>query len=155
MPSAVWRGRAMELVCRLSVLGTMPLLQLSGELDLATLPQFRDQLVRAVGEHQGATLYVDVDGLHALDDAELPKRTVARQLAAGVLADEGLELVLPARGGQHVARHVPGHLHAGVDPGRVVDAEIVRDIALSAAGLLVEKFGGPSVKPVQPEQIEK
>jgi Protein of unknown function (DUF1553) len=32
-----------------------------------------------------------------------------------------------------------------------VDAEIVRDIALSVSGLLVEKFGGPSVKPQQPE----
>ena len=32
-----------------------------------------------------------------------------------------------------------------------VDAEIVRDIALSVSGLLVEKFGGPSVKPLQPE----
>ena len=29
-----------------------------------------------------------------------------------------------------------------------VDAEIVRDIALFVSGLLVEKFGGPSVKPV-------
>jgi hypothetical protein len=32
-----------------------------------------------------------------------------------------------------------------------VDAEIVRDIALAVSGLLVEKFGGPSVKPQQPE----
>jgi hypothetical protein len=32
-----------------------------------------------------------------------------------------------------------------------VDAEIVRDIALSASGLLTEKFGGPSVYPHQPE----
>ncbi len=32
-----------------------------------------------------------------------------------------------------------------------VDAEIVRDIALSVSGLLVERFGGPSVKPYQPE----
>jgi hypothetical protein len=32
-----------------------------------------------------------------------------------------------------------------------VDAEIVRDIALSTSGLLVEKLGGPSIKPVQPE----
>ncbi|HKQ78885.1 MAG TPA: PSD1 and planctomycete cytochrome C domain-containing protein [Blastocatellia bacterium] len=31
-----------------------------------------------------------------------------------------------------------------------VDAETVRDIALSVSGLLVEKFGGPSVKPYQP-----
>jgi hypothetical protein len=33
-----------------------------------------------------------------------------------------------------------------------VDAEIVRDIALSLSGLLVEKFGGPSVKPYQPDR---
>ncbi len=32
-----------------------------------------------------------------------------------------------------------------------MDAEKVRDIALSVSGLLVEKFGGPSVKPYQPE----
>jgi hypothetical protein len=32
-----------------------------------------------------------------------------------------------------------------------VDAEIVRDVALATAGLLVDKFGGPSVKPVEPE----
>ena len=32
-----------------------------------------------------------------------------------------------------------------------VEAETVRDIALSVSGLLVEKFGGPSVKPYQPD----
>ena len=32
-----------------------------------------------------------------------------------------------------------------------VDAEVVRDIALSASGVLKEGFGGPSVRPVQPE----
>ncbi len=32
-----------------------------------------------------------------------------------------------------------------------VDAEVVRDIALSTSGLLVERFGGPSAKPYQPE----
>ncbi|MEZ5355202.1 MAG: PSD1 and planctomycete cytochrome C domain-containing protein [Bryobacteraceae bacterium] len=31
-----------------------------------------------------------------------------------------------------------------------VEAEVVRDIALSVSGLLAEKFGGPSVKPYQP-----
>lgn len=31
-----------------------------------------------------------------------------------------------------------------------VDAEVVHDIALSVSGLLVEKFGGPSVKPYEP-----
>ncbi|MFN9433293.1 MAG: PSD1 and planctomycete cytochrome C domain-containing protein [Acidobacteriota bacterium] len=32
-----------------------------------------------------------------------------------------------------------------------VDAEVVHDIALSAAGLLKPRFGGPSVRPYQPE----
>ncbi|MBI3697393.1 MAG: DUF1553 domain-containing protein, partial [Acidobacteria bacterium] len=32
-----------------------------------------------------------------------------------------------------------------------VDAELVRDIALAASGLLVETFGGPSARPYQPE----
>jgi hypothetical protein len=32
-----------------------------------------------------------------------------------------------------------------------VDAEVVHDIALAVSGLLVEKFGGPSVRPYQPE----
>lgn len=32
-----------------------------------------------------------------------------------------------------------------------VDAELVRDIALAVSGLLTEKFGGPSVRPPQPE----
>ncbi|MDQ6759716.1 MAG: DUF1553 domain-containing protein, partial [Acidobacteriota bacterium] len=31
------------------------------------------------------------------------------------------------------------------------DAEVVHDIALSVSGLLVEKFGGPSVRPYQPD----
>jgi hypothetical protein len=32
-----------------------------------------------------------------------------------------------------------------------VDAETVRDVALSVSGLLNEKFGGPSVRPYQPD----
>ncbi len=32
-----------------------------------------------------------------------------------------------------------------------VDAEIVRDIALASSGLLTHRFGGPSVRPYQPE----
>jgi hypothetical protein len=32
-----------------------------------------------------------------------------------------------------------------------VDAENVRDIALSVSGLLVDKFGGPSVRPIEPD----
>jgi len=34
-----------------------------------------------------------------------------------------------------------------------MDAEMVRDYALTVSGLLVEKLGGPSVKPYQPEGV--
>jgi len=34
-----------------------------------------------------------------------------------------------------------------------MDAEMIRDYALSASGLLSEKIGGPSVKPYQPENL--
>jgi hypothetical protein len=34
-----------------------------------------------------------------------------------------------------------------------MDAEMVRDQALAASGLLIEKIGGPSVKPYQPEGV--
>ncbi|MFU8894389.1 MAG: DUF1553 domain-containing protein [Luteolibacter sp.] len=34
-----------------------------------------------------------------------------------------------------------------------LDAEVLRDMALSAAGLLVDRIGGPPVKPYQPEGI--
>lgn len=34
-----------------------------------------------------------------------------------------------------------------------LDAEQIRDLALSASGLLVEKWGGPSVKPYQPQGV--
>jgi hypothetical protein len=34
-----------------------------------------------------------------------------------------------------------------------MDAEMIRDYALAASGLLVPKIGGPSVKPYQPEGV--
>ncbi len=61
----------MELVCSLGLVGTSPMLQVSGEIDLATLPYFRDQLLRAISLHDGATLFVDLDGVTALDDTGL------------------------------------------------------------------------------------
>jgi len=58
----------MELVCSLALIGDTPVLQVSGEIDLATLPYFRDQLLRAISLHGGATLFVDLDGVTVLDD---------------------------------------------------------------------------------------
>jgi anti-sigma B factor antagonist len=61
----------MEIICHLATVGTRPVLQVSGEIDLATLPVMRDQLMRAVGQHAGATVWVDLDGVSALDDTGL------------------------------------------------------------------------------------
>lgn len=61
----------MELICSLTLLGDAPVLQVSGEIDLATLPYFRDQLVRAISLHHGRTVFVDLDGVSALDDTGL------------------------------------------------------------------------------------
>ena len=38
-------------------------------------------------------------------------------------------------------------------PRQRLDAEVIRDQALAAAGLLVRKVGGPSVRPYQPKEI--
>jgi len=47
----------------------------------------------------------------------------------------------------------PKNLLLSHGPRFRMDAEMLRDIALQASGLLVEKVGGPSVKPHQPANI--
>ncbi len=47
----------------------------------------------------------------------------------------------------------PSNLLLSRGPRFRMDAEMVRDYALEASGLLVEKIGGPSVKPYQPDGI--
>jgi hypothetical protein len=48
----------------------------------------------------------------------------------------------------------PGNVLMARGPRLRVDSEIVRDIALSSAGLLSQKIGGPSVFPPQPPGVE-
>ncbi len=50
-------------------------------------------------------------------------------------------------------RKDPKNLLLSRGPRFRMDAEMVRDYALSASGLLVPKIGGPSVKPYQPEGV--
>jgi hypothetical protein len=47
----------------------------------------------------------------------------------------------------------PGNVLLGRGPAFRLTAEMVRDNALAASGLLVPKTGGPSVKPYQPEGL--
>jgi anti-anti-sigma factor len=60
-----------DLSCRISTVGGGPLVSVAGELDLASAPTLRDALVRAIGDHRGATVIVDLDGVAALDDTGL------------------------------------------------------------------------------------
>ena len=49
----------------------LPVLQVSGEIDLATVPRFRDALHRLVTDHPATVVAVDLDGVLAVDDAGL------------------------------------------------------------------------------------
>ena len=59
----------MELTTRHTIVGQTPVLHLSGEVDLATLPRLADALVRLL--MGGGTCVVDLDGVVVLDDAAL------------------------------------------------------------------------------------
>ena len=80
----------MELVGRLSQVGTQHVLHLSGDIDMATLPQLHDHLVRAGALHLTTPLFVDLDGLLTLDDSGLGVLLGA----AGRFRERGADLVL-------------------------------------------------------------
>jgi anti-sigma B factor antagonist len=61
----------MDLVLRETDHDGVPVLSLSGEVDLATVPRLRDRLVQAAADHPGVTLIVDLDGVSLLDSAGL------------------------------------------------------------------------------------
>jgi anti-anti-sigma factor len=64
--------------------------QVSGEVDLATVPALRDRLLKAIIQRPGGELAVDLDGVTVLDDTAL-----GVLLAAAARARElGGELVL-------------------------------------------------------------
>ena len=90
----------MELVCSLGLVGTTPVLQVSGEIDLATLPYFRDQLLRATSLHSGATLVVDLDGVTVLDDTGLGMMLGT----AGRAREQGGDLVIVTNDERLLAR---------------------------------------------------
>jgi anti-anti-sigma factor len=60
-----------DLTCRLTSVGDDPVLSVSGEIDLSSVPGLRNSLVRAIDENRGRTVTVDLDGVSALDDAGL------------------------------------------------------------------------------------
>jgi anti-sigma B factor antagonist len=61
----------MDLHLRPATVGTIHLLMVSGEIDLATVPKFRNALIKLVGGHPGTMVAVDLDGVTACDDLGL------------------------------------------------------------------------------------
>ncbi len=55
----------------IEIVGTAPVLSLTGSVDLATVADLRDLLVRTISDHAGRTIIVDLDGVDALDDVGL------------------------------------------------------------------------------------
>ena len=55
--------------------------------------------------------------------------------------------------GKRVMQRDPENVLLARGPRHRVNAELVRDIVMASSGLLVEKIGGPSVKPYQPEGL--
>ena len=90
----------MDLIGRLTTISAAPVLHLSGEIDLATVPLLRDHLSRAMSLHAGDTLFVDLDGLTAVDDTGLGLLLGA----AGRCRELGAELVVVCTGERLLAR---------------------------------------------------
>lgn len=61
----------MDLHLRRVVIGSTPVLMASGEIDLATIPDLRNALVKLVGSQPGSVVGVDLDGVSACDDLGL------------------------------------------------------------------------------------
>jgi anti-sigma B factor antagonist len=63
--------RAVELHGSVDVVGSVPVLSLTGSVDLATVAELRDLLLRFTADHAGQWVVVDLDGVDALDDVGL------------------------------------------------------------------------------------
>ena len=61
----------MSLLCRSTVIGTLPVLHLSGDLDLGSLPAMHGAVTQIVTAHPGKLIAIDLDGVAVLDDAGL------------------------------------------------------------------------------------
>jgi anti-anti-sigma factor len=55
----------------IEIVGMVPVLSLSGAVDLATVAQLRDLLLRLAAEHPGQRVAVGLDGVSTLDDTGL------------------------------------------------------------------------------------
>jgi anti-sigma B factor antagonist len=104
-------SRAVDLVCRSVMVGNVPVLQVSGELDLASIPQFRDAVVRLIDQYAGVMAAVDLDGVSALDDTGLGVLLGA----AGRARELGGDVVLVCTGERLLQRFERSGLSRAID----------------------------------------
>jgi anti-sigma B factor antagonist len=88
--------RVVDLHGTVEVVGTMPVLSLTGSVDLATVAVLRDLLLRLAAEHPGQRVAVDLDGVDTLDDTGLGVLLGA----AGRARQNGGDLVIVCRNEQ-------------------------------------------------------
>lgn len=89
----------MSITTRTVQIGGALVLNVSGEVDLTTLPRLSDALTRFIAAATGTSVsYIDLDGVHVLDDAAL-----GILLGAGARARQA--------GGELVVVCSPGVLH--------------------------------------------
>jgi anti-anti-sigma factor len=60
-----------DLQVRLAMVGDTPTIGLGGLVDLGSVPLLHDVLTRAVLDHPGETIVVDLDGVVSFDDVAL------------------------------------------------------------------------------------
>src|SRR5918994_2276466 len=71
LPAVPAYCRAVNLHGMVEFVGTVPVLSLAGSVDLATVADLRDLLLRLAAEHPGQRVAVDLDGVDTLDDTGL------------------------------------------------------------------------------------
>lgn len=63
--------RPVNLRATTSVVAGRPVVNLFGAVDLATVPALQNALARALVDHPGETITIDLDGVDSLDDVGL------------------------------------------------------------------------------------
>ncbi|MEM8621722.1 MAG: anti-sigma factor antagonist [Actinomycetota bacterium] len=61
----------MDIELRTDTIGSIPVVAVGGIVDMASVPQLRDTLTRAIRQFAGQRVALDLDGVRALDDAGL------------------------------------------------------------------------------------
>ena len=61
----------MSLGTSFEVIGTVPVLSLDGDVDLATVPRLHQAVTQLIERHPGATIAIDLDAVDSLQDAGL------------------------------------------------------------------------------------